>query len=139
MIGVDTNIWVRYFTRDDPKQSPMAKRFLDASCSAETPAWMSVIVLCELTWALRKSYRYSRAEIGGVIRKLLDSPEIVVEKSNAVEEALEAYSGTNVGFSDCLIGRLNIHNSVAKTFTFDARAARLDGFELLQIETIPEK
>ncbi len=96
MIGVDTNIWIRYFTRDDPAQSPAAKQFLDASCSPESPVWVSAIVLCELTWVLRKSYKYSRTEISGVIRQLLDSLEIVVEKSSAVEEALESYSESNV-------------------------------------------
>ncbi len=138
MIGVDTNIWVRYFTRDHPIQSPAAKKFLDDTCGLDCQAWLSAIVLCELTWVLRKSYKYSRTEISSVIRKLLDSPEIVVEKSNVVEEALKTYTASNVGFSDCLIGRLNINNSVPKTFTFDARAAKLDGFELLQIDPTPE-
>ncbi len=67
--GIDTNILVRHYTQDDPVQSPVATRFLDRCCSVENPGWISLVVICELSWVLRqgKNYRYSRHELFKVL------------------------------------------------------------------------
>ncbi len=50
MKGLDTNVLVRYITRDDPGQERTASRFLDSARTRAEPIFVNAIVLCELVW-----------------------------------------------------------------------------------------
>jgi len=49
MIGLDTNVVVRYLTHDDPAQTTAAVRVMDA-LSSDSPGFLSLIVIVELVW-----------------------------------------------------------------------------------------
>lgn len=131
MIGIDTNVLVRYLTQDDPKQSAVATRFIESSLSAENPGFVSTITLCEIAWVLADSYGADRKRIRGAVEGLLATKQLVVERSEQVWKALRAWEGVPADFSDALIGQLAIAHGGEKTVTFDRTAARLPGFELL--------
>ena len=63
MIGLDTNVLVRYLAQDDRVQSPLATRFLESSLSQETPGFVATVVLAELVWVLESNYQFSREQI----------------------------------------------------------------------------
>jgi predicted nucleic-acid-binding protein len=82
MKGVDTNVLVRYITKDHAVQERAASRFLDLARKRAEPIFVNVIVLCELVWVLGRTYEYSRAEIAAVIGRLLATEQIVVENAD---------------------------------------------------------
>ena len=92
------------------------------------PAFVDRVALCELVWVLMYSHGYGRAEIARIIRRLLDSEEIVLEDADAVSEALGVFSSRNVDFANALIGAVNLARGCKVTATFDRKAAKLDGF-----------
>lgn len=47
MIGIDTNVLVRYITQDDQQQSKKASHFIETQLTKESPGIISKIVLCE--------------------------------------------------------------------------------------------
>jgi predicted nucleic-acid-binding protein len=130
MIGLDTNVLVRYFVKDDPLQTQAAEGFLDA-LSPEEPGWLSLIALVELVWALRFMYRFQREGIVGVVESLLRSVDVVVEQENVVYEALSLYRNSKADLADCLIYVSARTAGCSKTVTFDRVAARDAGMELL--------
>ena len=132
MKGLDANMLVRYLTLDDPVQSAIAIRFIEADEHLDLPLHVSVIVLCEVVWTLRSRYKYSKEQMTGVLEKLLLVREIVMESQSQVSQALESYRASSAGFADCLIVELSKAQRVAPTMTFDLNAAKLDGFQLLQ-------
>lgn len=67
MTGIDTNVLVRYLTRDDPVQYKQAKTFLESTCSEENPGYINTIVLCEMVWVLKAAYNCTRDEITMVV------------------------------------------------------------------------
>lgn len=138
MKGLDANVLVRYLTLDDPVQSPVAIRFIESEEHLDVPLHVSVIVLCEVVWTLRSRYKYSKEQLIEVLEKLLLTREIALENENEVSRGLDLYRSSAAGFADCLIGSLSKAKSVAPTMTFDMKAAKLDGFELLQIEPTPD-
>jgi len=131
MIGIDTNVLVRFLTQDDPAQALQAERLLSTRCSAAQPGWISVIVLCEVVWVLGRGYRYPRAQIVVAIAQLLRTAELEIEDSDLVRDVLERFSSGKCDFADALIGLRNQRRGASETYTFDQNAATLPEFKLV--------
>jgi predicted nucleic-acid-binding protein len=131
VIGLDTNVLIRYIVLDDPVQAPKAERVIDSLTSANQ-GFISLIVLAEISWVLRSSYRYARIEISAIIQGLLSSREIVVERRDLVADALRHFSRGDADFSDFLIERVANAAGCAYTLTFDKNAAGFAGMRLLK-------
>ncbi|MGB7546370.1 MAG: type II toxin-antitoxin system VapC family toxin [Terracidiphilus sp.] len=130
MTGLDTNILVRFFTKDDPEQSSRAKELL-RTLTPETPGFVTLVSLVELIWVLRSRYRWSKAQLTLCLERLLDSPELAVESHVAVGQALRRFSARKADFADCLIERSGHAGGCRETVTFDQDAATFAGMRLL--------
>ena len=130
MIGLDTNIVVRYLTHDDPAQASAAVKVID-SLSSESPGFLSLIVVVELVWVLEVSYRFTRNEIEQVLETLLRSKELTIERAEIVSQALQKFSANRADFADCLIERSGYAAECEYTFTFDRNAVTA-GMKLLR-------
>lgn len=128
MIGVDTNILVRYLVNDDPRQADEAARFLEERCSADRPAFVNRIVVAELVWVLASVFRYPRTLIADNLAQLLRTAAITVEDADDVARALQHYrDGSDL--TDALIGLTNARRGCELTVTFDRKARRLREFK----------
>ena len=128
MIGIDTNVLVRYLTHDDPAQAAAADRVM-SSLSCDSPGFLSLIVIAELVWVLSISYRYQKKEIEQVLENLLRSKELTIDRAEIVSQAFRA---GRADFADYLIERC-AHSAGCKfTITFDQEAATLAGMRLLR-------
>ncbi|MEW6544329.1 MAG: type II toxin-antitoxin system VapC family toxin [Nitrospirota bacterium] len=131
MIGLDTNVLVRYLVQDDPGQSRKASQFITRGCTRESPGFINRIVLCELVWVLETAYGYSKETIAGVLEKVLRTSQFEVEDVQAAWTAFRLYQKGKADFADCLIGILNRRHGCDRTITFDRLAGELDAFEML--------
>lgn len=132
MIGLDTNVIIRYLVQDDPRQSAAATRFVEGSISPERPGLITGITLCEVVWVLTECYGADRKRIREVLDGLLSAKQLVFEDADLVWKALRAWDASAADFSDALIGQIVLARGGEKTVTFDRAAARLPGFEFLQ-------
>lgn len=130
MIGLDTNILVRFLTHDDPVQTPAAVKLM-SSLTPASPAFVSLVVIAELSWVLRSLYNLEKGEMELALENLLRSDALVVERSEIVWQALRKFKTSNAGFSDCLIERCGHAAECLYTFTFDKRAVAT-GMRLLE-------
>lgn len=128
MIGLDTNLLVRYIVQDDPDQSARATRLIESL--DERQGFVSLVVLGELHWVLRRSYRVGADETAAVVRGLLDAEEIVVSQPDAVRRALARVPGGH-DFTDALVSELGEEAGCEYTATFDRRASQLPGVRLV--------
>jgi predicted nucleic-acid-binding protein len=130
MIGLDTNVVVRYLTHDDTAQTTAAARVID-SLSQDSPGFLSLIVIAELVWVLEGSYRFKKNEIERVLDTLLRSKELVIERAEIVFQALRKFSASRADFADRLIERCGHAAECQSTVTFDQNAASA-GMKLLR-------
>jgi predicted nucleic-acid-binding protein len=130
MTGLDTNILVRYFTKDDLVQGSKAS-LLIRNLTLESPGYVSLVALIELVWVLRSRYRLSKADLIRHLELLVDSPELIVESQTAVAMALRRFAVFKADFTDCLIERLGASAGCAETVTFDVDASRFAGMRLI--------
>jgi predicted nucleic-acid-binding protein len=129
--GLDTNVLVRYVMQDDPRQSLRASRLIE-SFSAEQPGFVPVVVLVELVWVLSGSYGLDRSQVATVLSTLLRSKELVVDRAEAVTQALKRFSAGGADFADALIERLAAAAGCSVTMTFDVGAAKSAGMALVR-------
>jgi predicted nucleic-acid-binding protein len=129
MIGLDTNILVRFIAQDHPAQTAAATKLID-SLSSDVPGYLSLVVIAELIWVLKISYRFDKPEIEKVIDRLLRSRELVLEHKEAVAQALTRFRASRAEFADCLIERCGRDAGCRHVLTFDRRAAT-SGMQLL--------
>ena len=132
MIGIDTNLLLRLIVGDEPKQAVMAREFLRGRCSADEPGYVCHIVLVELVWTLARAYGYPRERIAAAIEQILETAQLDVESSGDVAAAVKDYRRGAADFADCLLVRVNAATGCTHTVTFDRKAAKLPGFELLK-------
>lgn len=132
MIGLDTNILIRFFVKDDATQTALARKTLTTRCSAENPGYISLVVLVEMLWVLLSYYKYDRAQIAELISSVAQTRELVVEDEDLVIHALEIFQETKAGFADILIALKSEQAGCTETLTFDRRAARDAGMTLAE-------
>ncbi len=119
VLGVDTNLLVRFLVRDDARSAAVAERFFTERLSRANPGFINLIVLSEIVWVLGRSYSYRKPEIAEVIGRILNAGEFVVENAQGVETALELYRTTSIDFADALIVVHNRKQGCTATYTFD--------------------
>lgn len=131
MIGLDTNVLVRYLAQDDVVQSAMATDLIEQRLSALNPGFISVIAMAETAWVLQRSYRLDDKAVAMAIERVLQVDRLVVENEQAVFTAMIALRDGRGSFSEALIGVLGKAAGCSCTVTFDRKALRLDEFELV--------
>ena len=131
MIGVDTNVLVRYLAQDDPVQSRRATRLFERELSEREPGYIGIVVLVETCWVLKRLYGATPAEIRATVRDLLDARQLAVEQRVAVAQALVRLSDGAGDLADALIAELAVAAGCGSVVTFDRNAARL-GMALLR-------
>lgn len=130
MIGLDTNILVRYIAQDDAIQSPKATALIEQLSDAG-PGFISLVTIVELVWVMQGCYAATKAETAAVLDRLLRVRTLCVENAEVVLRALRLYTQSNADFADCLIERSAHHANCARTMTFDQKAAKTAGMHLL--------
>ena len=130
MIGIDTNILVRYLAQDDPVQSPIATEIFEVRLTEANPGFISIVAMVETVWVLDRAYALADAEIAAAIERMLQADTLVVEDEQEVFTAMMALKKGTGSFADALIGALGARAGCARTLTFDKLALRLPGFEL---------
>ena len=129
MIGLDTNILVRYLTQDDPIQSPKAAEIIERRLTDENPGFVSIVVMVETVWVLERAYRLASLEIASAVERMLQTDVLVVENEQEVFSAMIALKDGQGSFADAVIAALGARAGCSYTLTFDRKVLRLPGFE----------
>ncbi|MFO7865598.1 MAG: type II toxin-antitoxin system VapC family toxin [Candidatus Aminicenantes bacterium] len=120
MIGLDTNILVRYLTQDDPGQSRKAVQEIEKGLSGGHVFFIADIVMCELVWVLETGYGYSNQEIAIVLENILRTSQFQFENKDLLWASLADYRNHKGDFADYLIGRAGSKAGCHGTITFDS-------------------
>jgi predicted nucleic-acid-binding protein len=129
VIGLDTNIFVRYLTQDDPIQSPKATEIIERRLTVENPGFISIVAMVETVWVLDSVYGLTIEETAAAVERMLQIDVLVVENEQEVFAAMIALKSGQGSFADAVIAALGARAGCSRTLTFDQGALRLPGFE----------
>jgi predicted nucleic-acid-binding protein len=130
MIGLDTNVLVRYVTQDDPVQSAKASELIESLTTA-SPGFISLVSIVELVWVLQSCYQSAKSEVVTVLETLLRTRELTIEHAEVIWQALRKFTANKADFADCLIERCAHAARCEYTATFDLDAAKAAGMRRL--------
>jgi predicted nucleic-acid-binding protein len=132
MIGLDTNVLLRYLVQDDPAQSPRATAIIEHRLTKQSPGFVSLVSILEIVWVLGSLFKRTRGEIADHIEMILAADTLEVQNEQEVYQAVVALRNGTGTFEDALIGSIGIWRGCSATLTFDQDAAkRLNGFQLV--------
>lgn len=128
MLGIDTNVLVRFLVRDDEAQFEKARKLIKREVSAGRRVFVNQLVLMETEWVLRSRYGVKKDQIIDSISSLLDANDLQFEDEPSVEEAVFVWRDSNAEFADCLIGAKNRRLGCRATASFDQKSWKLPDF-----------
>ena len=128
MLGIDTNVLVRFLVQDDEGQFEKARKLFKREVAAGRKVFINQLVLMETEWILRSRYTVPKIQIIEAISGLLEAVDVQIEDEPVIEEALFNWKETTADFADCLIGAKNRRMGCRVTATFDNKASKLPGF-----------
>ena len=131
MIGLDTNVLVRYIMQDDAKQSLKATKIVEALDAVENSGYVTMVSIIELVWVLSASYELTRAQVAQALDSLTQAKQIKIEGADQVIRALRVFKIGKSDFADCLIERSANSAGCEETVTFDVNASKHAGMTLI--------
>lgn len=130
VIGIDTNVLVRFLVRDDPEQAKIATRFF-ADLTLDRMGFIPREVVLETVWVLERAYKEPRSNIARAINGLLEAEELVVEQADEIGRATDRYRKGGAGFADHVIACVAASAGCETVVTFDKQAAKLNGMSAI--------
>jgi len=124
MIGIDTNVLIRYIVQDDPGQSRIATRLIEEELSPENKGFVSSVVLCEVIWVLKRFYRQPKEQLLLVVKTILETEVFEVEHRDCAWRAYYDFDEGDADFSDYYIAQVNKVYGASFTVTFDETAQK---------------
>ena len=131
MIGIDTNVLVRYLTQDDAAQARRVDAFVSEMREGGEQVHIDDIVLCELVWVLRGAYRLSKPTVASALDKIVSTVLFSFDDRDLLRGALDEYREGAGDFADYVIGRRNTRAGCQQTVTFDRSLGDSPSFSLL--------
>ncbi len=128
MLGIDTNVLVRFLVRDDEAQFERARKLIKREVSADRRVFVNHVVIMETEWVLRSRYAIPKTQVIEALSGLLDAADVQMEDEPTIEQALFAWKDAAADFADCLIGAKNRRLGCQATASFDSKASRLLDF-----------
>lgn len=131
MPGLDTNVLVRWLVADDDEQTKRVQKLFKSAVTRQARLFVPSTVTLELEWVLRSRYRFGKSTISTTFNALLETKELDFQAEDALERALHAYRQGAAEFADCLHAGLCAAAGHVPMVTFDEKAARLHGVEMI--------
>jgi predicted nucleic-acid-binding protein len=131
MASLDTNVLVRYVVQDDAAQLAAAKRLISRCVAEGLTLFVPVTVVLELEWVLRSNFGFGKDAVLQTLSTLFSAAELSFESERALEVALHLFRKGSADFADCLHVALVHQAGETPLWTFDRRAARVSGAQLL--------
>lgn len=119
MIGLDTNVLVRFLVRDDAATAERVERAIREHCSQEQPGFINHIVLCELAWVLERAYNYRRADVAALLDALCRATDLRIEQAEIVSSTIRSFATGSADFAACLSVVVNRASGCKTTLTSD--------------------
>ena len=127
---LDANVFIRYFTNDDPAKADRVERLLDLAAKGKEKLMTTEMVIAEVIWVLESFYKLENSVIGPMIKAILATPGLEVINGALVGKAVDTYMAANIDFIDGYIVAVMEHQRVDEIFSYDKKhLSRITGIK----------
>ncbi len=129
---IDTNIILRYLTKDDPVQFPRCRQLFKKAQDGEVLLITSTLVIAEIIWTLSSYYRVPKDQIIEKLSIIIGSDAVQILDKDLIAEALVLYARKNVDYIDAYNAVLLKHLNLKEIYSYDRDFDKIDGIDRLE-------
>jgi predicted nucleic acid-binding protein len=131
---VDSNVFLRFLTRDDPLKAERVKALLERAARGEVELFTSEAVIAELVFVLSSPviYKLSRDAVRTVLLPIVSLRGLRLPNRSVFVRALDLYVSTRMDFVDALAVVQMERRKVTEIFSYDEHFDRVPGIKRLQ-------
>lgn len=118
---VDTNLFIRYLTNDDPEKAERVERLLKEALAGKVRLVTAEMVIAEIVWVLESAYGMKAPEIAPLIRAMLATPGLEVINAPLVSAAVEHYESKRIDFIDGYVAAVMAKQGITELYSFDRK------------------
>lgn len=118
---VDTNLFIRYLTNDDPSKADRVEKLLDQAAHGSVTLVTTEMVIAEIVWVLESFYELANTAIAPLVRGILATPGLEVINGALIGRAVELYEGQGVDFVDGYIAAVMEKHGISVLYSFDRK------------------
>ncbi len=118
---IDTNLFVRFLTNDDPKKADRVEALLDEAAAGKIKLVTAEMILAEVVWVLESSYGLKNVEVGSMIKAILATPGLEIINGTLIDKAVELYVNRNIDFIDGYIVAVMGKRGISEIFSCDKK------------------
>lgn len=119
MIFVDTNIFVRFFIKDEPKQAKSSEELFKKAREGKKELWTTEWVIAEISWLLTSYYRLPKTKIVEIIKKIISTKGLKTRNQHLVLEAIGLYLEKNIDLEDAINAILAREEKIKIVYSYD--------------------
>jgi predicted nucleic acid-binding protein len=129
---IDSNVVLRYLTKDPPRMAEAALRTLEDAQKGKILLILTPLTVAEIVWVLESFYDHSKAKIAETIGQFLFCDGLEVEDLDLLVEALSLYQGKNLDFADAFLAAVALRRGPQAVYSFDQHFNRIPGVTRLE-------
>jgi len=130
---LETNVFVRHLTGDEPNHSPRATAYFDRIQKGELIVRTADTVVFETVFTLQSFYHAPRTAIRDGLLPLLELSGIILPGKDSFREVFELYvSHPRISFADCYHAVLAKRLGSTEIVSFDRDFDRLPGITRIE-------
>ena len=118
---VDTNLFIRYLTNDEPELADRVEKLLDQAAAGELQLITTELVIAETVWVLESSYKLKNREVASLIRGILATSGLAVVNAEMISRALMLYELQNIDFVDASITVFMEKQGISDIYSYDKK------------------
>jgi len=125
---VDTNLFIRYLTNDEPVLADHVEKLLDEAAAGAVQLVTTELVIAETVWVLESSYKLANREVAPLIRGILATAGLEVINGDMIGRALILYELQDIDFVDACINVFMEKQEISDIYSYDRKhLARVKG------------
>jgi len=126
---IDTNLFIRYFTRDDEEKAQKALALLRRVERDKERITTSPLVIFETIFTLESFYRVPKKEIKELILPILKLKGLKLSNKEIYEESLDVHVRKNISFTDAFNSVYILKKGIKEIYSYDEDFDEIEGIK----------
>ena len=126
---IDTNIFLRYLTKDDPSKYDKCREIFKKAIEGKITLVTSGMVIAELIWTLLSYYKIAKADIVEKVTIIVTTENLYIPDKNIIADALVLYSRKNIDYIDAYNAVFMKYHGLDKIYSYDRDFDAIEGIK----------
>ena len=130
---IDTNIFLRYLTKDDPSKYYKCREIFKKAIEGNAELVTSGIVIAELIWTLLSYYKVQKADVIEKISIIVNTDNLYIPDKDIITDALVLFSRKNIDYIDAYNAVFMKRYGFEEIYSYDKDFDAVEGIKRVEL------